>query len=92
MFLATTGHTTTNCGIQERFQHSGETVSRCFHKVLNAFVLMHTHYIQLPSITYQTDAQIREDSKYGPYFGDCLGALDGTYIPANVPYANQIPY
>ncbi len=56
MFLATTGHATTNRGFQERFQHSGETVSRCFHKVLNAFVLMHTNYIQLPSITYQTDA------------------------------------
>ena len=27
MFLAITGHGTTNRGIQERFQHSGETVS-----------------------------------------------------------------
>lgn len=92
MFLATTGHNTTNCGIQERFQHSGETVSRCFHELLNALVLMHAHYVQLPSITYKTDARISEDSKYGPYFGDCLGALDGTHNPAHVLYANRIPY
>ena len=92
MFLATTGHGTTNRGIQERFQHSGETISRCFHEVLNALVLMHAHYVQLPSNTYKTDARIRDDSKYGPYFGDCLGALDGTHIPAHVPYANRIPY
>ena len=92
MFLATTGHATTNCGIQERFQHSAETVSRCSHEVLNDFVFMHTHYVQPPLITYQTDARIKEDSKYEPYFGDFLGALHGTHIPAHVLYANRIPY
>lgn len=64
MFLATTGHGTTNRVIQEPFQHSGETISRCFHKVLNVLVLIHAHYVQLPSNTYKTDARIREDSKY----------------------------
>ncbi len=92
IFLATTGYTTTNRGIQERFQHSGKTVSRCFHEVLNAFVLIHAYYVQLPSITYQTDARIREDSKYGSYFEDCLGTFDGTHIPVHVLYANRIPY
>ena len=53
---------------------------------------MHAHYVQLPSITYKTDTRISEDSKYGPYFGDCLGFLDRTHIPAHVPYTNRIPY
>ena len=45
MFLTTTGHDTTNCGIQERFQHSRETISQYFYEVLNALILMHAHYV-----------------------------------------------
>ncbi len=33
-----------------------------------------------------------DDSKYAFYFGDCLGALDGTHLEAQVPYEKQIPY
>ncbi len=53
---------------------------------------MHAHYVQLPSITYQTDARIKEDSKYGPYFEHCSDALDGTHIPAHILFTNRIPY
>lgn len=53
---------------------------------------MHARYVQLPSNTYVTDRRITEDTKYGPYFGDYLGALDGTHIPASVPYENRVPY
>ena len=54
--------------------------------------MIHAHYVQLPSNTYKTDTRIRDNSKYGPYFRNCLGALDGTHIFAHVPYANRIPY
>ena len=92
MFLATTGYDITNRGIQEPFQDSGETVSQCFHKVLNALIVMYTHYIQLPLITYKSDTRISKDSKYGSYVGDYLGALDRIHILAYIPYVNQIPY
>jgi hypothetical protein len=36
MFLVIVGHGVGNRMIQERFQHSGETVSRHFHRVLHA--------------------------------------------------------
>lgn len=80
MFLAITGHGTTNCSIQKCFQHFGETISQYFPKVLNALVLMHAYYVQLPINTNKIDAQIRKDFKYEPYFEDCLGTLDRTYI------------
>jgi hypothetical protein len=35
MFLVIVGHGVGNRMIQERFQHSGETVSRHFHRVLH---------------------------------------------------------
>ena len=40
MFLLTVGHNERNRVIQERFQHSGETISRHFNNVLNAFVAL----------------------------------------------------
>lgn len=87
MFLSTIGHATTIRGVQERFPHSGETVSRCFHEVLQALVLMHARYVQLPSNTYVTDRRITEDTKYGPYFGDYLGALDAQLLyPTKIAY------
>lgn len=80
MFLAITSHGTTNCGILKRFQHSKKIISQYFYKVLNALISIHAHYVQLSLNTYKTDAQIRDDSKYGSYFKDCLGALDRTHI------------
>lgn len=92
MFLFIIGHATTNRGVQERFQYSGETVSRCFYEVLQALVLIHAQYVQLPSDIYVTDCRITKDTKYGSYFGDCLGVLDETHIPASIPYENHISY
>lgn len=34
----------------------------------------------------------QKDSKYFPFFQDCLGALDGTNIPAHVPFINGATY
>lgn len=53
---------------------------------------MHAHYVQLLSNIYKINTWINKNSKYGPYFGDCLGVLDRTHIPAYILYANQIPY
>lgn len=34
----------------------------------------------------------QKDSKYFPFFQDCLGTLDGTHIPAHVPFINGAAY
>lgn len=52
MFVETVGRAATNRAVQERFQHSGDTVSRCFHQVLDALVEMHSHYVKLPDENY----------------------------------------
>lgn len=53
---------------------------------------MHAQYIQLPFDTYITDCCITKDTKYGLYFGDCLGVLDGIHISVLVPYENHVFY
>lgn len=87
--MAITGYGTTNRGIQKHFQHFEETISRCFHKVLNALILIYVYYVQLPLNTYKTDDWTKDDSKYRLYIRYCLGTLDRTHIFAHVPHANR---
>jgi predicted chitinase len=48
MFLAVVTRNESNRAIQERFQHSGETVHRYFYAVLQAFVCLHKEVVLLP--------------------------------------------
>ena len=45
MFLHTLAHNVTNRVTANRFNHSGETISRYFHKVLNAVCKIYPEYI-----------------------------------------------
>ncbi|XP_059638654.1 protein ALP1-like [Cornus florida] len=36
--------------------------------------------------------EIQHNEKYFPFFQNCIGAIDGTHIHANVPASSQIPY
>ena len=49
MFLWTVARAASNRDVQECFQHSGETVSRHFHEVLNAVNVLVPEYIRLRS-------------------------------------------
>jgi Transposase DDE domain. len=60
-------------------QHSTRTISRAFYEVLNALLRLHKSIVQLPP--EETPDEIEQDDKRWPYFCDCLGALDGSYIP-----------
>ena len=95
MFMHVVGHKGSNCGIQERYQHCGSTVSHCSQEVQKACLHLHIKYVKLPTITHRLAARISQDRKYAPYFDDCLGALDGTHISMHIlerecrPYQNQ---
>jgi DDE superfamily endonuclease len=89
MFLFTVGRTASNRDVQDRFQHSGETVSHYFHAVLNAINRIVPKYIQLPS-TSEIPIAITSNSKFNNFFNDCIGALDGTHIAAKVP-EDEVP-
>lgn len=83
MFLWTVVRAAGNREVQERFQHSGDTVSHYFHRVLNAITHLVPEYIKLPTepgIAFK----VSSNSKFYPYFNDCCGALDGTHIAAKI--------
>ncbi|KAH9154752.1 hypothetical protein AeRB84_003195 [Aphanomyces euteiches] len=72
-----------NRNTQERFQHSGETMSRVFGKVCTVIGKLQPSYISQYSAS-DTPIQIRRNPKWYPFFSNCIGALDGTHIPASV--------
>jgi hypothetical protein len=80
-----------NRDIQERWQHSGETVSRIIHEVSESILFIQADYINLaPNPT--VSASIQNNRKFYPYFRDCIGALDGTHIPAIVAIDIDKPF
>ncbi|KAG5006318.1 hypothetical protein JHK85_024860 [Glycine max] len=60
----------------KRFQHSGETISRHFHSILEV-VCMFTKDIIKPvdPLFRDNPDEILKDARYRPYFRDCIGAI-----------------
>ncbi|KAJ8774385.1 hypothetical protein K2173_011634 [Erythroxylum novogranatense] len=84
IFLHIIAHHVKNRVIRRNFRRSGETVSRCFHNVLNAVMHLQERLFKKPEPipTNSSDHQWR-------WFKNCLGALDGTYIRVNVPIKDK---
>ncbi|XP_059637487.1 protein ALP1-like [Cornus florida] len=91
IFLLTLSHNQRNRVVAERFQHSTETISRHFHAVLLAVCQLGTHIITPPNFSVIPN-KIRESSRFYPYFRHCVGAIDGTHIPATLPASTQLPF
>lgn len=66
MFLHTIGHSVRNRVMQDRYQHSGETISRHFNKVLDAINSLYDVYITDPP--NEVPLKIRGDPRFYPYF------------------------
>lgn len=84
IFLVAVGDRLSFQWLQDRFQHSGKTISCIFNEVLRAMVKLSLDYLCLSSLDKPLASQICNNSKYYLYFEDCLGALDGTHIMATV--------
>ncbi|XP_057450768.1 protein ALP1-like isoform X1 [Lotus japonicus] len=87
IFLHILAHHAKNRVIKFKFQRSGETVSRYFNLVLNSVVRLHKNLLRAPD-------PVPEDciDNRWKWFNGCLGALDGTYIPINVPEIDKPRY
>ena len=91
IFLWTVARSASNRDTQERFQHSGETISRCFHEVLQAINSLVPKYIKLYS-SVEIPTAITNNPQYYNFFNDCIGALDGTHIAVKIPESQQAAY
>ncbi|GFP83644.1 putative nuclease harbi1 [Phtheirospermum japonicum] len=89
IFLNIVGHNERNRVIQERFQHSGETISRHFNNVLRAIKSFSREFLQPSNPPIGTPLEIVKSNRFYPYFEDCIGVIDGMHIPAHVPAKDQ---
>jgi hypothetical protein len=73
IFLNTLGHVYGNRIVQEMFQHSGETISRHFIRVLIAVSRMAIDIINpIDREFMDVPSKIRDDKQYWPYFKDYI--------------------
>ncbi|KAF7288467.1 putative nuclease HARBI1-like protein [Mycena chlorophos] len=77
--------------LQERFQRSGETISKSIHTVLNCLTgSFYTKHVHLPPNS--TPPEVKATRKFYPYFRECRGAIDGSHFSAWVPVASMPRY
>ncbi|XP_030922860.1 uncharacterized protein LOC115949712 [Quercus lobata] len=77
MTLVVLSHAEGNKMVQDRFQHSGETVHRDVAMV----------------VTFRDVSEhIQHSDRYWPHFKGCIGAIDGVHVPMVVPVDEQHPY
>jgi hypothetical protein len=92
IFLFIISQGASNRAAQERFQHSGETISRYFQKVLRAVEALGEDYIRLIELERYEDCvtEISRESRFYPFFKNCIGAIDGSLIPVSVPLRRKM--
>ncbi|KAL4387484.1 hypothetical protein GQ457_09G013860 [Hibiscus cannabinus] len=91
MFLFIIGQNATQRLIPDRFQHSTETVSTWFQKVLIVVCKLKTKII-CPRDRGDVQSEIVRNSNWFPYFKDCIRAIDGTEVSAWAPASKHIPF
>lgn len=85
IFLQIVGKEDCNQDLQKTFQHSGPTISLVFYEMLNVILILHQKTIILPTISEPLDSRIVDNTKYFPYFKDCLGVLDNIHLLMHLP-------
>jgi len=64
------------------------------HRVLDALTSPEIYYdlLELPTRNSPVPEEIRNNTDFFPWFKDCIGAIDGTHIPAHVPEGERAAY
>ncbi|XP_024019242.1 uncharacterized protein LOC112090956 [Morus notabilis] len=93
VFLTIVAQSQTNREAQDVWQHSGETISRRFSDVLDAICALHDDFIKPPNYDRVSDFVRDNRHRYGTWFDDYVGAIDGTHIPCTpIGVQNPIAY
>ena len=79
MFMMVIAHAHTNRVIQDRFQHSGETIHRHFRQVLIAMMIFAKDKIK-PHPLDTVPKEILLNPHFEPYFKVLLSFLDNTFL------------
>ncbi|BAB01829.1 unnamed protein product [Arabidopsis thaliana] len=67
---------------QDRFKRSRFSISTSFNTILKVLNVFAPSYMAKPTLVVPT--KIKDNTRFYPYFKDCVGAIDGTHIPAMI--------
>ncbi|KAL5804497.1 hypothetical protein ACOSQ3_031297 [Xanthoceras sorbifolium] len=81
-FLLIVGQNARYCLSRKTFSRSHYTTSRSFNKILKALNTIAVDMMVKPGSKLPN--KYRQNTRFYPYFKDCIGAIDGTHIPAMV--------
>ncbi|GMN62636.1 hypothetical protein TIFTF001_031729 [Ficus carica] len=81
IFLAICSQGATNRHVSYLFQHSPETTSRWFFRVLKVICALKDEFIRPADYTTVQPFIIEHEGKFRPWFDGCIGAIDGTHVP-----------
>ncbi|KAJ4819385.1 nuclease [Rhynchospora pubera] len=82
-FLYTISHNEKHRPTAFFFDRGRATISRDFHKVINAIIELEQEYLKQPDGS-MVPREIFLNDKFFPYFKDCVGAIDCTHVRAKV--------
>ena len=91
VFLFIVAKNISNRDVQHQFGHSGSTISVYFHSTLQAMYSFARILLVQPSGSI-IPPEIESDPKFSPFFNGCVGAIDGTHIPATIKGMSPIPF
>ena len=75
-----------------RWQHSLSTISKCVHQVIDSLLKVRHLLMEKPSSDESVHPSIADNPKFAPFFNNCIGATDGSLIPAIIPTYKQGPW
>ncbi|KAL6629371.1 hypothetical protein ACP70R_029136 [Stipagrostis hirtigluma subsp. patula] len=76
--------------LSEKFEHSTETIHRHIKACFDAVTSLTDEFVKPPST--EVHWKISSDPRYGPYFENCVGAIDGTHVPLTLSDSESAPY
>lgn len=76
--------------LSHRFERSRETIHRHIKACFDAIISVKGDFVKHPSTN--THWKISSDPHYGPYFENCIGAIDGIHVPMTVSDREAAPY
>ena len=85
MFLWMVGAPQSVRQAEDRFEKSLGTVSKMFNRVLNSLVQLAAYIIKPVDPEFRTLHPRLRNSRFYPYFNNCIGAIDGTHVHCVVP-------
>lgn len=76
--------------LSDRFERSRETIHRHIKACFDAIVSLKGDFVKHPGT--KTHWEILSDPHFGPYFENCIGAIDGIHVPLTISDREAAPY